>query len=291
MIKRIKRTALDHEKYTACLQRAVNYRVYAEYWYLDSLCGDAWDCYVLNDYEAIMPIPYVKKFGIKFIAQPVYCQQLGVFHSQQFSKELFELFEKKLHRNLVKSYRFCEENTSMFQPKGELKTNFILDLNRSYNSILEEYTPNRRKELRRTSRMDLIITETNDLSNFIQLKEKYDYISKNNLEDKFASIFGKLVQHQAISIFDIYTKDNKLIGSQLILNSKTRKICLSFARNKTLEKHNASAYILDYIIQQNAEQDVILDFEGSMLPEVAKFMKGFSPTDQKYTWFQNIPKI
>lgn len=291
MIKKIKRSALDLEKYTACLQRSINYRVYAEYWYLDILMESQWDCLVLNDYEAIMPLPYIRKFGIKFIAQPVYCQQLGVFHSENFTKELFDLFEKKLHRNLVKAYRFNEENTSMFHPKGNLRTNFILDLNRPHSTIFENYTPNRKKELRRTSRMQLTIKEVNNLSHFESLKRQYEYISQHKLENKFNIIFQQLIERKVLNVYDIFSKENELIGSQLILDSKNRKICLSFARNKAIEKHNASAFILDYVIQQYAEKPFLLDFEGSIMPEVAKFMKGYSPKAHQYTGYQNIPKF
>lgn len=291
MIKTIKRQYLDLEKYNHCLAKSVNYRIYAEYWYLDTLVGNNWDCYVLNDYEAIMPLPFVKKFGIKFISQPIYCQQLGVFHSKNFTKELFLEFQKKLQRRLVKSYQFNEENTFMFHPKGELKTNFILDLNRSHSSIFEQYSSNRKKELRRTSRMQLTIKEVTDLSNFVSLKGQYEYITQHKLEDKFNHIFQQILDRKALKIYDIYSKENELIGSQLILDSNTRKICFSFARNKDIEKHNASAYIIDHVIQQYENQFITLDFEGSMIPEVAKFMKGFSPNNQQYTLYQNIRKF
>ena len=128
MIKRVSRKKLDVNKYTECLNKSVNYRIYAEVFYLDALVDNNWDCYVLNDYEAIMPLPFVKKFGFKFIVQPIYCQQLGVFHQENFSKETFLLFEKKLHRNLVRAYAFNEENTEIFEPKGIKRVNQILDL-------------------------------------------------------------------------------------------------------------------------------------------------------------------
>ena len=58
MIKRVSRKKLDVDKYTECLNKSVNYRIYAEIFYLDALVGNNWDCYVYGDYEAIMPLPY-----------------------------------------------------------------------------------------------------------------------------------------------------------------------------------------------------------------------------------------
>ena len=288
MIKRITRKKLDVEKYTNCLNNAVNYRIYAEYWYLDTLVDDNWDCYVLNDYEAIMPLPYTKKIGVKFITQPIYCQQLGVFHNQNFSKEIFEQFEKKLHKNLVRAYSFNEENTELFRPKGTQKVNFILNLNRPYIQISENYTSKRNKELRRTSKMNLEINEVNNLQNFQLLKDKYEYIHTHKLEKKYKPIFETLLKNGTLRIFDIFSKEQILIGSQAMLFSENRIICLSFARNKEQEKHNTSAYILDYIIKNNAEKDLIFDFEGSILPAVAKFMEGYSPQKKYYSIYSNI---
>ena len=288
MIKRITRKKLDVEKYTNCLNNAINYRIYAEYWYLDALVGDNWDCYILNDYEAIMPLPYTKKLGIKFITQPIYCQQLGVFHGQNFSRNNFQKFEKKLHRNLVRGYSFNEENTEMYEPKGKLKVNFILDLNKPYSEISDNYTSKRNKELRRTSRMNLVINEVNNLQNFQLLKDKYEYIYTHKLEKKYISIFEKILKNGQLNVFDIFSKEHVLIGSQAMLFSKNRIICLSFARNKEEDKHNTSAYILDYIIKSNAEKNLIFDFEGSSLPAVAKFMEGYSPQKKCYSIYSNF---
>ena len=288
MIKRITRKKLDVKKYTNCLNNAINYRIYAEYWYLDALVGDNWDCYILNDYEAVMPLPYTKKLGIKFITQPIYCQQLGVFHNQNFSRNNFQKFEKKLHRNLVRGYSFNEENTEMYEPKGKLKVNFILDLNKPYSEISDNYTSKRNKELRRTSRMNLVINEVNNLQNFQLLKDKYEYIYTHKLEKKYISIFEKILKNGQLNVFDIFSKEQVLIGSQAMLFSKNRIICLSFARNKEEDKHNTSAYILDYIIKSNAEKNLIFDFEGSSLPAVAKFMEGYSPQKKCYSIYSNF---
>ncbi|GEM50885.1 hypothetical protein [Empedobacter brevis] len=288
MIKRISRKKLDVDKYTECLSKSVNYRIYAEVWYLDTLVENNWDCYVLNDYEAIMPLPFVKKFGIKFITQPIYCQQLGVFHQKNLSKEIFKKFEKKLHRNLVRAYSFNEENTEMFEPKGKLKVNYILDLNQSYEKIFNNYSSNRRKELRRTSRMELIINEINNLKNFQTLKNAYAYINIHKLEDKYSLIFEYLINREQLKIYDIYTKEKVLLGSQAILFSKNRIICFSFARNKKEEKHNTSAYILDHIIKKNNNTSLIFDFEGSMIPSIGKFMEGYSPKKKFYSLYSNI---
>jgi len=49
---------------------------------------------------------------------------------------------------------------------------------------------------------------------------------------------------------------------------------------------NAMAFLIDQIIQRNTGSNVVLDFEGSMLPGVAQFYSGFGALDRKYSILQ-----
>ncbi|WP_312556362.1 hypothetical protein [Empedobacter brevis] len=239
----------------------------------------------MNDYEAIMPLPFVKKIGIKFITQPIYCQQLGVFHQKNLSKETFKKFEKKLHRNLVRVYSFNEENTEMFEPKGNQKINYILDLNQSYEKIFNNYSSNRRKELRRAHRLGISINHLNYIDDFIYLKKEY---FQNDFEKIYGNKLNKLNKKQCLNIIRLEDSHNNLLGVQIFLNSKNRIICLSFVRNESIEKHNTSAYILDYMIKNNISKPLFFDFEGSMVPQIAKFMTAFGPITKIYTSYSNL---
>ncbi|MDP3354122.1 MAG: hypothetical protein Q8S44_10335, partial [Flavobacteriaceae bacterium] len=66
MIYYVKRQNLDIEKYDTCIDRALNSRIYAYSWYLD-IVADHWDALILNDYEAVMPLPWRSKYFIKYI--------------------------------------------------------------------------------------------------------------------------------------------------------------------------------------------------------------------------------
>ncbi|MGV0922249.1 hypothetical protein [Empedobacter tilapiae] len=288
MIKRVSRKKLDVNKYTECLNKSVNYRIYAEYWYLDALVENNWDCYVLNDYEAIMPLPFVKKFRFKFIAQPIYCQQLGVFHQENFSKETFQLFENKLHRNLVRAYSFNEENTEIFEPKGKKKINHILDLNQDYEKIFSNYSRNRRNEIKQTIKFDYKFKKTNQLDNFHKVNSSYEYIVSNNLINYSKNKLEKLLNEKIITVYEIFDNENNLLGCQLKMTSKNRIYNFAFARNKNSKSNFGSAFIIDYIIKTFSNSELIFDFEGSMVPSIAKFMQGFGAIEKHYTNYSNL---
>ena len=78
MITYIKRKDLEVEKYDACIENALQSRVYAFSWYLD-IVADNWDVLVLDDYKAVMPIAWKKKYFIKYVYPPLWLLELGVF--------------------------------------------------------------------------------------------------------------------------------------------------------------------------------------------------------------------
>jgi len=91
MIKCLLHNNIDKKKYDLCVAKSVQSKVYAFSWYLEAVT-EAWDVLVLNDYEAVMPLPYRKKYGICYIFQPYWIQHLGVFSKNILSDNDLKLF-------------------------------------------------------------------------------------------------------------------------------------------------------------------------------------------------------
>ena len=74
----VKRHELHAAKWDDCISRSVNGLIYAYSFYLDAMAGD-WDALVMNDYEAVIPLPWRRKWRISYLYQPFLTAQLGVF--------------------------------------------------------------------------------------------------------------------------------------------------------------------------------------------------------------------
>ena len=81
----IKWKNIDEQKWNACVQHSTNSLPYCFSWYLDAV-AENWDALIWNDYEFIMPLVWLRKFGVACLYQPNYCQQLGVFGKQPTEK-------------------------------------------------------------------------------------------------------------------------------------------------------------------------------------------------------------
>src|SRR5919107_951083 len=77
-IRYISRSEIDTLKWDRCIQQAANGLIYGYTVYLDNMAAH-WDGLVLNDYEAVMPLTWNKKYGFYYIYQPFLSAALGVF--------------------------------------------------------------------------------------------------------------------------------------------------------------------------------------------------------------------
>ena len=81
---------IDKVKWDACIKEASNGLIYGYSFYLDTMSKN-WDALVLNDYEAVMPLTWNKKYGICYLYQPPFTASLGIF-GQSLSAALVNRF-------------------------------------------------------------------------------------------------------------------------------------------------------------------------------------------------------
>lgn len=284
-IQTIQRKDLNLDKYTQALQQSMNYRIYAEFWYLDVLTDGNWECWVYGDYEVIMPVAFQKKFGIKFILQPTYCQQLGVFYKEEISKELFQQFEKKLHKKFVRSYCFNEENTETFHPKGQLKSNYVLDLNRPYETIKKQFSKSTKWNLKQFEKSELQIHTTDQISSILSLKKS---IANFKVPDIYQTLLKEINQNSTLNHLIVSNHLDQIIAYGSFILTQNRIIYLDAGANEEGKKSQIPTGILCEMIQKFSTRNISLDFEGSSIPHIEFFFKGFKGDKKTYCCYRNI---
>ena len=126
-----------------------------------------WDALVLDDYEAVMPLTWKKKWSIRYLYQPPFTQQLGIFSRSLSPEVLLPGFISAMKDH----FRFAE----IFLNYGhtgndlELKTNFILSLKASYDTICGGFSRDAIKNIRRSEKFQLHYTIMDDLGEAISI--------------------------------------------------------------------------------------------------------------------------
>ena len=105
-VRILKRNLVDDAKWNLTISQAVNSLPYAYTWYLDALCS-RWVAVVVGDYEFVMPLPIGRKWGLLYVYQPLFCQQLGVFY-RRHSDAMIEL----LLNTALKKFVFVNLNVN-----------------------------------------------------------------------------------------------------------------------------------------------------------------------------------
>lgn len=104
-IIRVHHADINKEKWDRCIDNAVNGLIYGYSYYLDIMSPD-WDALIMGDYEIVMPLTWNRKFGITYLRQPAFTQQLGIFASLFIKDDLTKAFLKKA----LEEFSFAEIN-------------------------------------------------------------------------------------------------------------------------------------------------------------------------------------
>ena len=277
---------INREKWDRCIDQAVNGNICNYSWFLDIMCP-GWDALVMGDYDFIMPLPLKNKLGIRYLFQPLFIQQCGVFGRTTPSEEILNQFLKAIPQNIsVIDYHFNEKNDLSFAKDVEKRPNLLLNLNKSYEELKLNYTLNLSRNLRKSVHTGFHIIHTEDPSSIIDLfrKEKGGKFSaiKDQNYLKLTRVINACLHRNKAKVWSVYNRHNELIAGVIWLFSHGRAVFYFSAQSKSGKQDHALTWLIDDFIHKNASSGIILDFEGSINPGLARFYAGFGSLQTSY---------
>lgn len=287
-IRYIKHQDIDSEKWDACIIKSLNRQVYATSWHLDH-ATKWWDALIIGDYEFVMPLPVKSKWGIKYVYQPLFCQQLGIFPTP--TEEIAKLFYSELTKFFSyfdtqinsKTPEIKTDNSLKFSPRK----NYILPLNMNYAGLFSAYSTNTKRNITRAAKNKLNFISGISLEDYMafKLKNLQVKLSRNELETlKGIVAFG---QYKGIGkIYGAFTSGNELCAAAYFCRYENRVTYMNAVSDEKGKELGAMSFLIDSFIQQNAGKNLLLDFEGSMIPGLARFYKGFGAYPETYFQLQ-----
>ncbi len=282
-IQYIKHAQIDSDKWNRCIDGALNCRVYAYDWHLDRTAIE-WDALIYGDYEYVMPLPFRKKFGIKYLYQPLSSQQLGIFPTP--SKAIFDAFI-----DVIKDrFKYVDVQLNAVNIPGENsrdiffeRKNYLLSLTKDFKSIISGYSKNTKRNIAKAQKQDLTIIEGIRIESYLEFKAKnFPPGVDPSAVDKLKSIIAYGVYKGFGKIYGVYTPENELCAAVYFCRWKDRVIYFNAASNDKGKNTGAMYYLINRFIEDNAEKNLILDFEGSMIPGVERFYAGFGAKPETY---------
>ncbi len=287
----LKNTDIDKQLWDDCISNAENGLIYATSFYLDGLCK--WDAIVLNNYEAVMPLPYRRKYTFDYVYVPAFVQQLGLFYLNDVGiKELPAMLRLAESKFKFGEYYLNNKNNL---PILQTKTNFILDLKKRFSDIQNNYKNVLIKNLRKAGNLQMIYKKSDDYRNAVNVC-RLTYASQISSVttadyDRLIETCKILFQKNNLIIREAKDADDNLLSVVLCLKDKNRIYLLLSVTPEAGRKMQANHFLLDNIIKEYSSQDLIFDFEGSDIPGIASLYESFGAINQPYFFYRwnNLP--
>jgi len=287
MINYLEHNDIVKKKWDDCIRHSVNERIYAYSWYLDIVAGE-WSALVLDDYHAVFPVILNKKMGIQYVYQPLFTQQLGLFTPLLLTPELVNTFLEKL----FELFPFVQINLnahnklpSSFQ-YHQLRHNYELDLISPYENLKISYSKNTKRNLKKAQKAGFTIFKNlkpelvsnmfkRNRGRLLKVYSESDYMILNRL-------IYKAIEKGKAEVWGAYSVHNTLVASAVFVRDSKRFTFIFSGNTEEGKENGAMFYLIDSFIEAYAESKMILDFEGSMNANLARFYKSFGAQLIKY---------
>ena len=281
MIRYLKHIDIDKQKWDQCVNSASNGLVYGLSWYLD-IVSPGWEALVDEDYQSVMPLPVKSKFGVRYLAQPIFTQQLGWFGSlpENAGMEL-----NKLKRRFLFGFmNFNAAHTELIK-KTTRHLNLVLGLDKAYSELQKRYSSNHKRNIQKVVKAKLHL---NDLSvaEFQEMYQSTGWDKKYGLKDehfiRLVDLLKTAVSDSCARLISIEDKHQNKLAACALFEYKNRITYLFPITSEQGYQQNAQFFLIDTIIRENEESEKVIDFEGSAIEGIKRFYKGFGAMDEFY---------
>lgn len=284
-IQYLQHQQIDKKKWDNCINESKNGLIYGYSFYLDAM-SPGWDALIIGDYETIMPLTWRKKYTIYYLYQPFFCAQLGIF-GNEISREIVESFLRNVPAKFKYWDFYLNQRNLFFIPEYPMyeRSNYVLSLNKDYNQLAANYAQSHLRNIKRSVKQGNYVEKNIPLADVISLahsqSQAFSPLAEKDFND-FSKVFKKLQSDNKAWTYGVFSKQNKLMASCAFIFSHNRAYYILVGNHPDGRTSGASHLMIDYFIKEYAEQDLLLDFEGSSINSLAFFYKSFGATLEKF---------
>jgi len=291
---------IDPTKWDSAILRSPHPLVYGLFEYLNAVCESQWDALIYNDYEAVFPLPFKKKFGIKYLVQPVFCQQLGAFGSNVnvSTNDFLSAIPKRFFRVRLQLNPYFDQTNEIesiqTKPAGIIassgklttKTNMTIKLSQPL-----DYNKDCKKNLHRLAELPVEYK-----INAISIRDAIDTYrkawGKQNPEigDELYQLFANACTEKlSFTVTAHHQKEGDLLGAAIFLitpeNTKRSLHYVCAGPTEAGKSIGVMHGIIDFVLNRYQGENMLFDFEGSSIASVASFYKKFGANEEPFFYF------
>ena len=288
-IQYLKRSEIDIVKWDACIEKNKGL-IYAYSWWLDHMASH-WDALVLNDYEAVMPLTWRRKYGFYYLYQPFFTASLGLFGSKEQPIDIVDFLQtippKFKFRDIdINETHTLQEANAVAGLTVHKRLNLLLDLGKSSSALKNQYSRLAKRSLEKANRHHIIIVRNDTPEDIITLYRKAYNTAHPGITGKdyhsLITCCNMAGKKNHLKTYTAHTPGGEVVAFYIVLYDNN--FVYSLVGGSTAKGKSTGAFYLltDAAIQDHAGTGKIFRFEGSDVPGIAFFNRQFGPAKAFY---------
>lgn len=295
-IRLLRFSELDLAAWDACVAAAPQVVPYATSWWLHATAG-RWDALVetapeTGHYLAVWPLPVKRRLWGQEVVQPPFTQQLGVVG---VGENLAAWLQAGAASTAYGRFyaQLNTENGLLAAPPAPLtaraRQTYHLPLHLPYDTLRAGYCADYRRRLRLHEAAEPAFTvQVATTAEPLLTLFRQTQGPAAGLKSRHYAILRRLAAAlQARQLLELHearhAQTGELLGGALFVRYRSRLIYLFAAASVEGKKQAAPLALVDAAIRRHAgTPGLVLDFEGGMIPSIARFFANFGATPVPY---------
>lgn len=285
----VSRAEIDDRRWDECILRYGG-TVYNLSWYLDAT-AENWCALIEDDYQVIMPLPFKSKAGVKWIYQPFFTRQGGMFSAAPIDAETITSFFSHISSEF-REFRYCAsfEKEISLPALYNVETYIYqsLKLEGTAQQLLAGFSENARRLLRKAEKEELRCEETNNAKGVTDLFQQEKGAEIRDLRpadfDRLNRLMQRGIEEKTGKVFEVRKGDAVQASAYCWFFGDTITYLKGTATAEG-RKNGAMYLLFAEIIRRYGSDYRILDFGGSRIPSIATFYRKFGAKDVSYSCF------
>ncbi|MEX0966673.1 MAG: GNAT family N-acetyltransferase [Bacteroidia bacterium] len=287
-IYHLKHREIDKQKWDLMVAASRNRLPYCFSWFLD-IVSPGWEALITADYEYLFPLTGKRKYGVHYLPQPDYTQQLGLFSVY----EVTETDVRKFLEAIPAKYRYIDIQfnsanrllgISDFEVKRR-RTHY-LDLSPPYGELKKNYAQLRKRNLKKAAKKHVSVEVNADPAMaldfyYSSLGRKLKGVGRKQMA-LLKKLVAALMARKMCRLYSAHDSLGQLMSISFFIIDRDYCIYLIGSSNEAGRNLGGHTLLFDQLIRDFASTSKILDFEGSEIPSIANFFKSFGSEEILY---------
>ncbi|MDO9001548.1 MAG: hypothetical protein Q7W45_17405 [Bacteroidota bacterium] len=291
-LKHIAHKDIDFKKWDKTILSSDFPLVFAQSFYLNATSPN-WDALVIGDYESVFPLTYKSKFGFKYLPQPSFTSQLGVFG------KINEKVERLFYDYICENFKLIEielnASNKIKNKNISPKKTFVINYVKGY-----KYNQNTKRNIKKALDSELLVEKV-DAKKSISVSKKImnSFLEKElKLSKSVINIFNALVVNSlnanSLLTLNVIDKNNSIKAiAHFVFNNK-HALYLKGTNLDKKENSGSMHLLIDAAIKYFDGKVDVFDFGGgSMSESLAGFYQGLGgqPLNYSFLKINQLPRF